>query len=679
MGSYAQGLAQGVGRTAVMAGLRRSGAAVLLGLLAAVLATQVRSAPLTPQIQKQVRAATFEVVLKKPEKDTLTYEKPLPLELIPFQERNDKYRSVGTAFAISPNTFVTAAHVIGLGVSSQFGAPAIRDGDGKVYPVERILKYANHEDFVVFTVTGAPLVVPLATDTAAAIDDPVFAVGNALGEGIVIRDGLLTSLTPEAQDGRWKWLRFSAAASPGNSGGPLLDTQGRVIGLVSAKSPNENLNYALPIDRLLDAPDKSGTFEVRESFGIPKLLRGTIVADDKETFPLPQAFPEFSRTLRGVILRYFKLQYAKLLSAEADTIFPRGQSAKLLATLHTRFDPSVMTQAEDKSWDVDTCSGTEVSLPGDGRVWHCGGTAGGVLFRLQYPGYAVDEHHYKDSKEFMDLLLKGVVLPRAVGSQAVRVTSAGPALQESLVHDAYGRVWQLRAYGIAYADMYLMTLALPTPDGYVGMLTMVPSGLAEVQTEGLKFLADYFYVSYTGSLPQWQAFLQRRELRPAVFDHIKLQYDYGKDVRVDSPRLQFDSAGLGSIGPQTSLDLRMTYMMDHGKVAWDVGGIELKPDRDKKSFIAAFRQPKPGDDAGKPVRDRWDHMTRRDGEFAGNVQHDNDLTEFWIRTVVRGTGPVADDPLRAQYELVYNVDRALLPRETEDIKGKLSGSFKIIE
>ena len=275
----------------------RSAALVILALLAG---GGVHAAPLTGELQKQVRAATFEVVLKKPEKDTLTYEKPLPLELIPFQERNDKYRSVGTAFAISPGTFVTAAHVIGASITSQFGAPAIRDGDGKVYPIDRILKYSNHEDFVLFTVTGAPPVTPLATNTAAAIDDPVFAVGNALGEGIVIRDGLLTSLTPEAQDGRWKWLRFSAAASPGNSGGPLLDAQGRVIGLVAAKTPNENLNYALPIDRLLNAPDKSGTFEVRESFGIPKLLRGTVVADYKETLPLPLAFPEFARTTRGI-------------------------------------------------------------------------------------------------------------------------------------------------------------------------------------------------------------------------------------------------------------------------------------------------------------------------------------------------------------------------------------------
>ncbi len=659
--------------------LRLRPAALALAGLIALHAGAAGAAPLTSELQRQVRAATFEVVLKKPEQDTLTYEKPLPLELIPFQERNDKYRSVGTAFAISPSTFVTAAHVIGIGITSQFGAPAIRDGDGKVYPIERILKYSNHEDFVVFTVSGAPAVSPLATNTAAAIDDPVFAVGNALGEGIVIRDGLLTSLTPEAQDGRWKWLRFSAAASPGNSGGPLLDAQGRVIGLVDAKSPNENLNYALPIERLLNAPDRSGTFETRESFGIPKLLRGSIVADFRETFPLPLAFPEFARTVRAIFLKYFKEQYAKVLAAEADTIFPRGQSARLLATLHTRFNPSMMEQAEDKSWELGSCAGTDTSLPGDGHVWHCGGTAGGVLFRITFPGYGVDERHYKDSKEFMDLLLKGVVVPRVVGSQAVRVISAGPALQDSLVRDGYGRVWQLRSWALGYADTYLMALALPTPDGYVGMLAMVPSGLAEVQTEALKFLADYIYLSYTGSLPQWQAFLQRRELRPAVFEHIRLQYEFGKELRLDSPRLQFNSAGIVTAGPQSSLDLRMTYMMDRGRITWDLGGIEVKPDRDKKTFVAAYRQPKPGEDAGKPARDRWEHMLHHEEEFSGRLQHDNDLTDFWIRTVARGDGPVAEDAMRPQYELVYNVDRALQQQESEDIKGRLTGSFKVTE
>jgi hypothetical protein len=38
-------------------------------------------------MQKAIRANTFEVVMKKPVADSATYEKPLPLELLPFHER----------------------------------------------------------------------------------------------------------------------------------------------------------------------------------------------------------------------------------------------------------------------------------------------------------------------------------------------------------------------------------------------------------------------------------------------------------------------------------------------------------------------------------------------------------------------------------------------------------------
>ena len=84
-------------------------------------------------MQQAIRAATFEVVLKKPERDPLTYEKPLPLDLLPFVERNDAYRSIGTAFALGHNTYVTAAHVLGAGVDSQYGAPQLRGSDNKVH------------------------------------------------------------------------------------------------------------------------------------------------------------------------------------------------------------------------------------------------------------------------------------------------------------------------------------------------------------------------------------------------------------------------------------------------------------------------------------------------------------------------------------------------------------------
>jgi serine protease Do len=172
-------------------------------------------AALTPELQKSIRSSTFEVVMKKPEKDPLSYEKPLPLDLMPYIERNDAYRSMGTAFALGNNVYVTAAHVIMAGVGSQFGPPALRRSDGTVFTIDRILKFSAYEDFVVFSLQQDPQPPGLPVNRNAKVDEPVLAVGNALGEGIVIRDGLFTSETPEAQDGRWKWIRFSAAASPG--------------------------------------------------------------------------------------------------------------------------------------------------------------------------------------------------------------------------------------------------------------------------------------------------------------------------------------------------------------------------------------------------------------------------------------------------------------------------------
>lgn len=65
-----------------------------------VVQVSLRAETLDSSVQRRLRDATFEVVLGKPETDPLTYEKELPLELLPFTERNSKYRPVGTAFVI---------------------------------------------------------------------------------------------------------------------------------------------------------------------------------------------------------------------------------------------------------------------------------------------------------------------------------------------------------------------------------------------------------------------------------------------------------------------------------------------------------------------------------------------------------------------------------------------------
>ena len=245
--------------------IARLGLAALL-VLSLSLAGIHRSvaASLDPGILPRVQAATFEVVIPKPVDDPLMYEKALPLDLLPYQFRNDKYLSIGTAFALDGNRYVTAAHVINLGVGSLMGTPALRDADGHVYAIDKITRFSLGQDFVAFSLATQPSkVTALDINTKPTLNSVVYAVGNALGTGVIVRDGLYTSDTPEDQDGRWKWMRFYAAASPGNSGGPLLDKDGKIIGIVLMKSPNENLNYALPTDEVLKAPDHLAVIDKR--------------------------------------------------------------------------------------------------------------------------------------------------------------------------------------------------------------------------------------------------------------------------------------------------------------------------------------------------------------------------------------------------------------------------------
>jgi serine protease Do len=119
--------------------------AIILGL---AISAHAGAAALEAGVQQRIRAATFEVVQKKPDDGAVTYDRPLPLDLIPYQQRIDKYRSIGTAFSIGGNRYVTASHVFQLGSGSQFGAPALRDAAGNVYAIDKVWKFSDREDFV---------------------------------------------------------------------------------------------------------------------------------------------------------------------------------------------------------------------------------------------------------------------------------------------------------------------------------------------------------------------------------------------------------------------------------------------------------------------------------------------------------------------------------------------------
>ncbi len=117
-------------------------------------------------------------------------------------------------------------------------------------------------DIAVLAPAAAPnLVLPatIGNPSAMRVGDEVFAVGNPLGLVGSMSAGVVSGFEREFKPtGRNRPLRgliqFDAAVNPGNSGGPLLDRRGQVVGIVTGLiNPTEDdffigIGFATPID-----------------------------------------------------------------------------------------------------------------------------------------------------------------------------------------------------------------------------------------------------------------------------------------------------------------------------------------------------------------------------------------------------------------------------------------------
>jgi serine protease Do len=585
-----------------------TGGLKLLGLMAILGCATATAATLAPGVQQKLSSATFEVVLAKPVSDPLSYEKPLPLELIPYRERTDKFQSIGTAFAIGPNRFVSAAHVISAGNGSQYGPVALRNAAGTTYRIDKIIKYSSREDYVVFSVLAAPVVVPLETRSRPPLNTPVFAVGNALGEGVVARDGLYTSDTPEELDGRWQWLRFSAAASPGNSGGPLIDRNGKVVGVVLRKSPNENLNFALAIGQVLDGSEDSGVIEARSSYRT-MVMKAADSVSLNEKIELPKSLGEFYASARQISANWVAKIHSNFKKNHQDAMFPLGNSEQLLTTVYAEAFPKLISQSDGGTWMLVGDAPRKVELDKNGYLQQV--ITNNVFFvRLKAPDDVSGADLIVDSKRFMDLLLKGYPVSRPVGTDSVRVTSMGTASEESWFTDDYLRRWQIRSWLVPFNDTVITTVALPTPDGMVMMMSQTPSALHETITKEIELLCGFFYVSYTGTLAQWQAFLSDPHALPVTLSSVTIQFDYSRGLGIRSSRFEMlIPAAVLRIDADSVLMLKYTYLRDGARTVWDLGGVYLADGDQKQKWVGLLRRPKPSPSIPEEIARSWRTIT----------------------------------------------------------------------
>lgn len=162
----------------------------------------------------------------------------------------DEATGSGTAFYVAPDILVTAAHVVR-------GCGEMRRIDGLPLTV------LAAEEALDLAVMQAPEPSQDWLDMGAAerprLGEPVTALGfpylGNLGQGLTVTGGNVSAL--KGIDGGEGEIMISAPVQPGNSGGPLLNASGAVIGVVVARVDDlaileetgtlpQNMNFAVP-------------------------------------------------------------------------------------------------------------------------------------------------------------------------------------------------------------------------------------------------------------------------------------------------------------------------------------------------------------------------------------------------------------------------------------------------
>jgi TonB family protein len=450
-----------------------------------------------------------------------------------------------------------------------------------------------------------------------------------------------------------------------------------VVGIVIGKSPNENLNYSLPISLILDADGAKARFEQRAPIGLPFLHR-SVTYSLKGDLALPLGWAAFNDAVVKFLQQHDEESRQLVLRTHADTLFPKGPGADdILYKLAPGYRPRIIQQGADGTWSAPEPEYHEVRLSSDGSV-AAATTASVQLVRLIRPAAASDDAFYEDSKAFMDSALKALDLRRQVGTDQVRVTSLGPAVQSGLFTDVYGRRWQDRVWAIPYLDSYTVGTLLPTPDGYSAILILLPSASLHIGMENLHLLANLMDVSYRGSLAQWQAALRRRSLLPKALEDVKLEKTPTWTLK--TPR--FVSSVPGSVLPlkdDSPMGLTIGFMSAGTQTVWDIEEVRWEPDERHESAVILWRLAEPPADARLDIRNRFDSVRERRTPYDGAASRDSETTMQATRVLdVPGKAPgsMASNP---QYALTVRLAGLPQPSAVRESIADVAAVTQILE
>ena len=174
----------------------------------------------------------------------------------PQQPQTREAQSLGSGFLISADGYiVTNNHVVSPTGRGTVEEITVTMPDGTEYPAELVGNDAASDLAVLKVSRREPFpFVKFGDSSQARVGDWVVAIGNPFGLGGTVTSGIVSSvLRNTGQGGAYdRYIQTDAAINRGNSGGPLFDMQGNVIGINNAifspSGGSVGIGFAIPAE-----------------------------------------------------------------------------------------------------------------------------------------------------------------------------------------------------------------------------------------------------------------------------------------------------------------------------------------------------------------------------------------------------------------------------------------------
>lgn len=249
------------------------------------------------------------------------YEKVNPAVVTVLGEQNASY-SVGTGVIFSEDGYIiTNYHVIS-GCSACAVWVTDSYGVDTEYPA-RLVGYDEDNDLAVLKINALELpVAEFGVSDELKVGDRVYAIGNPLGLELrnTLTDGLVSAIDRDVdvEGVTMTLIQTNAALNSGNSGGPLINQYGQVVGIntikmMSGEDTIEGLGFAIPTSlavRWVNEMIQYGEIQPQPVLGLSISLIPETLPDGEQGLEIVEVTPGLSGDNAGILVGDYIVSFA---------------------------------------------------------------------------------------------------------------------------------------------------------------------------------------------------------------------------------------------------------------------------------------------------------------------------------------------------------------------------------